>query len=185
MFQVKGIAYLARESMVAAEFGRPAWEAFIQRFRKQEPSFPAQVLPISLIPGDLFLRLNDQLIRDVYAGADPAAIYWQAGVKSAQFAFANQLRDLFRPGDAGRFLAFTPRVYRNYFDSGELVATPETPTTWLVRMTGTPRHLYFELAVMGFASGALGVLQAPHPEPERLKQFSRGDDEVLYRFRTD
>ena len=51
-------------------------------------------------------------------------------------------------------------------------------------MTGTPQHLYFELAVMGFATGALRILKAPRPEPEKLKSFSQGHDEVVYRYFT-
>jgi hypothetical protein len=183
-FQVKGVAFLAREAMVVAELGRPAWDGFLARFRSREPTFPTQILPVTLLTGDLFLRFNDQLAREAYPDLDRDAVYWQAGIRSAEFAFANQLRGLFQPGDAARFLAFTPRVYRTYFDSGELVATPDGPGAYLLRMTGTPQHPYFELAVMGFATGALRLLKAPRPEPGKLATFAQGHAEVLYRFFT-
>ncbi len=185
MFQVRGVAFLARQSMVVADRGQAAWDEFLARFRNADPTFPTQVFPVSLIPGEAFIRLNERLAQALYPKEIPSEHYWQVGVKSAEFAFAHQLRGLFAPGELARFLAFTPRVFRNYFDSGELAAQAVGPTTWELRITGTPRHPYFEYSVMGFGSGALRVLQAAHPEPERLKQFERGDDEVVYRFRTD
>ena len=185
MFQVKGVAYLARQAMVTAERGAPAWEEFLARFRAAEPDFPAQIFPVSLIPGDLFIRLNERLTRELYRGEVASAVYWQVGLKSAEFAFANQLRGLFQPGDFARFMAFTPRVFHNYFDSGELLSRAVSPTVWELRITGTPRHPYFEYSVMGFASGALRWLGALHPEPERLRQFEKGSDEVRYQFRID
>jgi hypothetical protein len=185
MFQVKGVAYLARQAMVTAERGAPAWEQFLARFRASEPDFPAQVFPVTLIPGDLFIRFNERITRELYPNELASAVYWQAGLKSAEFAFANQLRGLFQPGDYARFLAFTPRVFHNYFDSGELLSRAVGPTVWELRIIGTPRHPYFEYSVMGFGSGALRLLGAAHPEPERLQQFEKGFDEVVYHFRID
>ncbi|MCY1074404.1 hypothetical protein [Archangium lansingense] len=43
-------------------------------------------------------------------------------------------------------------------------------------------HIYFELSVMGFASGGLTYLSGKETPHEVLKGFSRGDPEVVYRF---
>jgi hypothetical protein len=182
--QVKGVAFLARESFVIAEYGRDRWMEFMQREQAIDPLWVQPVLPVTRLPVQAFLDLNDRLAAHFFPGQQD--VFWKFGFTSAEFALTKgQLKGLFAPGDTRKFLAFTPQIFKGYYDDGALTSTPVSENAVDLRITGTPRHRYFEESVMGFGSGGLTWLQAPHPEPERLKSFLKGDAEVLYRFRLD
>jgi hypothetical protein len=182
---VKGIAYLAREAMMIAAHGEPKWKNFLADLAKQHPVFQQKPLPISKIPGAEFLALNDA-ITDRFYGGDPKA-YWAYGEQSGGFALTQgQLKGLFQPGEISKFLMFTPMIWKGYFDAGELAVTQTSPTAIEVRIHDVPiKHVYFEYSVIGFAQGALKALKAAHPIPERIRGFSNGDPDILYRFRLD
>lgn len=180
---VKGIAYLARESMMMAAHGADTWRSFMADFSRTEPIFKGQILPITRIPAEAFLRLNDALVQRFYKG-DPQA-YWAYGEQSAQFAMTQgQLKGLFQPGEFQKFLMSTPAIWKGYFDAGELAAIPSGPGTIDIRIFDVPiKHVYFEYSVVGFGKGGMKVPKAPHPDPQLIRGFSKGDDDVLYRFR--
>jgi hypothetical protein len=180
---VKGVAFLARQTMAVQAFGEAAWKAFLAEQAKRDPVFGQLIMPVSRIPADAFLRLNEAFTQRFYGGDTKA--YWQYGVKSAEYALGQgQLKTMFAKGDFRRFALFTPGIWKGYFTEGELTAQLDGDTVEL-RITGVPRpHIYFELAVMGFAAGGLAYLSG-HPQDihhEVLKGFSKGDLEVLYRF---
>lgn len=179
--EVKGVAFLARQMTVVQEHGELAWRTFITQFAEKEPRFAQTVMPVTRLPVDSFVRLNEELVQRFYNG-DPKA-YWQFGIKSAQYALSQgQLKTMFTAGDYRRFLLFTPGIWKSYFTGGELQVRPEVEHTEL-RIIGVPRpHPYFELSVMGFASGGLQVLGASKLRHEIIKGFSRGHLEVVYRF---
>ncbi|MFL5346124.1 MAG: hypothetical protein ACJ8AT_15150 [Hyalangium sp.] len=179
--EVKGVAFLARQMMVVQEHGEPAWRTFISQFSEKDPRFAQTVMPVTRLPVDSFVRFNEALVQHFYGG-DPRA-WWQFGIKSAEYALSRgQLKTMFATGDLRRFLLFTPGIWKSYFTAGELLVRPEPEYTEL-RIAGVPRpHLYFELSVMGFASGGLQMLGASNPRHEVIKGFSRGHPEVIYRF---
>ncbi len=118
--KVAGTAFLAREAMVSAEHGAAEWKAFLDGFAAREPFFRERVLPISKIPAEKFLALNEALVAHFYR-KDPRP-YWSFGVASAKHALTKgQLRTLFAPGELRRFLQFTPSIWKGYFDAGELL----------------------------------------------------------------
>ncbi|OJH35789.1 hypothetical protein [Cystobacter ferrugineus] len=178
---VKGVAFLARQLQAEQTFGRDRWLAFLTEQAKRDPVFAQPVLPVTRIPADAFLRLNDAMTQQFYAG-DPQA-YWKYGLKSAEYALGQgQLKALFSKGDYRRFALFTPGIWKGYFTEGELTAQVRGNVAEL-RITGVPRpHTYFELSVMGFASGGLTYLSGKEIAHEVLKGFSQGDLEVAYRF---
>lgn len=179
---VKGIAYLAREASMVQSHGAERWRSFIDAWRKEHPQFPATVLPISKIEADDFIALNDAMVRAFYGG-DVTRAYWDFGEKSGQFALTQgQLKGLFQPGECRRFLQFTPAVYKGYFDGGEIKVI-DHPQSVEIHIQHVPAHVYFEYSVLGFAKGALEVLGSPHPTPECVRGFSRGDPDIFYRFR--
>jgi hypothetical protein len=182
--EVKGVAFLARQMMVVQERGEAAWRAFITEYAQQEPVFAQTVMPVTRLPVDAFVRFNEALVQRLYGGDN--RVYWQFGVKSAEYALGQgQLKSVFAPGDYRRFILFTPGIWKGYFTEGELQARPDANYAEL-RITGVPRpHLYFELSVMGFAAGGLTFLGAKNLRFEALKGFSKGHNEVLYRFYTE
>ncbi|MBN1209739.1 MAG: hypothetical protein JXB05_33125 [Myxococcaceae bacterium] len=179
--EVKGVAFLARQMMVVQDRGEAAWRAFIKEFAEQEPVFAQTVMPVSRLPVDAFLRLNEALVERLYGG--DSRMYWEFGMRSAEYALGKgQLKALFAPGDFRRFLLFTPGIWKGYFTAGELRVKAEANATEL-HLVGVPRpHLYFEQSVMGFAAGGLTMLGAKNLRHEVLKGFSKGNVEVLYRF---
>src|SRR5262245_32568386 len=106
---VKGMAYLAREAMVIEDLGEPAWRDFLEGWRRSHPDFPTTVLPVTRIPTELFLGLQEALVKALYRGDREA--YWRHGVRSGQHAMMHgSLRGLFKPGEAGetrRLVLFT------------------------------------------------------------------------------
>jgi len=176
---VKGIAYLAREAMVIEDLGEVAWRAFFEGWRETHPDFPATVFPVTRIPTELFLDLQESLVKELYAGDREA--YWRHGIASGVYALTRgQLRGLFKPGEARRLVAFTPQIFRGYFDGGELTATFTSDQRAEVAILGVPPHLYFEYTVLGFLDGGLQTLNPAAERPKRLKGFSAGDSTVLY-----
>lgn len=176
---VRGTGWLARHSAMEQEFGAARWAAFLERQRPHAPFLSTPVMQISRIPVEPFLRVHDALVDEFYQGDEKA--YWRFGETSAQWALANQLRGLFAPHEARRFLQFSPTIYKGYFDGGSL-QTETTPTSVDLIIRGVePRHVYFEYSIIGFAVGGLRVLEAP-ATPELISGFSKGDAEVRYRF---
>jgi hypothetical protein len=179
--EVKGVAFLARQMMVIQDHGEPAWRAFISQYAQKESCFAQSVMPVTRLPVDAFVRLNEALVQRFYGG-DPQA-YWQFGVRSAEYALGRgQLKTMFATGDYRRFLLFTPGIWKSYFTGGDLQARTAPEYTEL-RICSVPRpHPYFELSVMGFAVGGLQVLGTSNLRHEVIKGFSRGHPEVVYRF---
>src|SRR5262249_1356172 len=118
---IKGISHLAREALVVEEFGEARWRAFITDWNKRHPGFPSQILPISKLPIDPYLSMQDEVLKEFYKN-DPMA-YWHIGIKSGMRALGvGQLKGLFKPEETRRFALFTPHVWRGYFDGGEMLA---------------------------------------------------------------
>jgi hypothetical protein len=180
--EVKGVAFLARQMMMVQEHGEETWRTFLAEYARREPIFARPVMPVTRIPVDAFVRFNEALVQRFYGG--DRKVFWQFGIKSAEYALSKgQLKLMFAPGDFRRFLLFTPSMWKGYFTEGEMVARPETDSVELHISNVRRPHLYFELTVMGFAEGGLQFLGAKNLQHEILKGFSRGHNEVLYRFR--
>ncbi len=177
---VRGVAYLAREGLMQEEFGAERWAQFTQTLAPRLTFLAAKVLPVSRIPVGEFLALNDAIVRTFYRGDD--AIYWRFGEQSGEYALTHQLKGLFAKDEVRKFLQFTPQIWKSYFDGGELTCEV-APQHVDIRIFGVPvKHVYFEYSVIGFARGGLALLGVSKPTPSRLKGFSAGDNEVLYRF---
>ncbi|MBL8955084.1 MAG: hypothetical protein JNK82_30185 [Myxococcaceae bacterium] len=179
---VKGVAFHARRSLVTEEKGAAAWEKYFAELCEKEPLFRQPILPITALPIQPFLRALDLLVATVYGG-DPKT-WWHFGVTAGKQALTTgQLKGLFKPGESRKLLAFAPKIWAGYFDFGALTTADSGPDTVDLRITGAPTHPYFEGAVVGFASGAIELLGAPKPLPDRLSGFATGSAEVLYRFK--
>jgi hypothetical protein len=179
--EVKGVAFLARQTMMVQLLGEEVWRTFLSEYAQRDPVFARPVMPVTRLPVDSFLRFNEALVQRFYGGDQK--VYWQFGVKSAEYALSQgQLRSMFGPGDVRRFMLFTPGIWKGYFTEGELQVKPEEGYTEL-RIINAPRpHVYFELSVMGFAAGGLTFLGVKGLQHEAIKGFSKGNTEVVYRF---
>ncbi|XXF77347.1 hypothetical protein P2318_30495 [Myxococcaceae bacterium GXIMD 01537] len=184
MMEVKGVAFLARQQLMMEAFGEQVWREFLTGFAKQQPLFARPVMPMTLLPVDSFLALNDAIVQRFYRG-DMHQAYWQFGERSAEYALRQgQLKAMFGPGDYKRFLQFTPGIWKGYFTEGVLqTEAPAGKGYTDLHITGVSiPHQYFEFAVMAFAKRGLEVLGAKNLRYETLKGFSRGDKVVHYRF---
>lgn len=182
--KVKGMAFLARQALAMAEQGAAEWNAFLRDFARKEPVFAEAVHPVSQLPADAWVRLNEAYVERFHGGDTRA--WWHFGKASAQFALRmGQLQGLFEPGEARRFLEFTPGIWRAYFDGGELDAFPR-PGYVELHLRGVPHpHPYFEFSIMGYAVGGAEVLLGQVVRYEALDGFSMGGREVRYRLFVD
>lgn len=177
--KVKGNGWLARCEAMEKRFGAERWQEFLRSRTSKYPFLQTPVMPISRIEVREFIALHDELV-DVFFAGDKQA-YWRFGEGSAEWALNHQLRGLFSPGEGRRFLQFSPQIYKNYFDGGELTAEVAPSHIDLVIRGVEMPHVYFEYSIIGFAAGGLRVLEL-NVTPECIRGFSRGDDEVRYRF---
>jgi hypothetical protein len=178
---IKGVSHLARQALVIEEFGEERWKAFMADWSKRHPEFLTHVLPISKLPVEPYLQMQDEIVKEFYGG-DPMA-YWHIGIKSGYRAMTTgQLKGLFRPDETKRFALFAPHIWRGYFDGGDITAVARGNEVE-IELSNAPPHLFFEYGIMGFVQGALQVLNPKAEPPRRLKGFSKGDPIVLYSVR--
>lgn len=182
---VKGAAFLAREALMIASKGAPTWRDYMEGYAEQEPFFRHRITDRTLIPAEVFLAFNDDLVRRFFGGDTRA--YWTFGERSAQFALAQGLlKGLFRPGDLAVWLEYTPQLWEAYYDAGKVEVRMISDTLADMLITDVPiPHVYFEYTACGFAEGGLKQVGARNPSPERLRGFSCGDPDVQYRFRLE
>ncbi len=180
---VKGIAFIAREAMLARAHGEEKFRSFLSAHATQNTFFKQKISAISQIPAETFLTFNDAVLAEFYGGNQQA--YWDFGVGSGDYALRDgPFKGMFRPGEYRKFLGLTPAIWKGYFDGGELKVS-STPEYVEVTISGVEtKHVYFEYSVIGFAVGGLRLLgMAKEYAPERVKGFSAGDDVIVYRFR--
>ncbi|MFP2932356.1 hypothetical protein ACLESO_45820 [Pyxidicoccus sp. 3LG] len=179
--EIKGTAFLARHESVVADFGEPAWRAFLTEYAKKDPVFTKPVLPMTWIPAESYVRFSEALLARFYKN-DPKA-YWTFGENAAGAALTKgQLKAMFSQADYRRFLQFFPGVWKAYFSAGSaLVEAGDGRADLHITGVGIP-HAYFEYITMGFMKRGLEVLGAKNVKSERIKGFSMGDTECHYRF---
>ncbi len=181
MMMVKGVAFLARQSMLMQTLGEQTWNNFLAEQAQSEPLFAQPMLPISLIPAEVFLAFNDAAV-DRFFNSDRKA-YFGFGEKSGEYALREgPLKGMFKPGDFKRFAQFTPSIWKNYYTMGELRASVDGDFADVHTSSPIP-HVYFEYTAMGFVKAGLEMLSGKPVEHQIVKAFSRGDDTSHYRFR--
>ena len=180
---VKGTAFVARKALLERKFGVERFDAVLRAQAKLDPIFARPILATSKIPIDAFLRLNDRIVRDLYAGDDKS--YFEAGVASAEFALGEggPYRALVTNRDIVSFAASAPRIYRTYFDEGEAAGTATDEKHIALTLTGIPiRHVYFEYAICGYFGRGLELVSGRTISSKCVRGFSRGDADVRYEY---
>ncbi|MFT3771469.1 MAG: hypothetical protein QM820_39140 [Minicystis sp.] len=181
--EIKGTAFLARKAMLAQEFGDARASAFLEAYAREDPFFARMILATSTIPIDRFIAFNEAMVRDLYGGDQQS--YFRFGVKSADWALTagpykhlRATKSLVQFAESGRLL------YQNYYSEGRAETTIDGNVIDL-RLLGIPagcRHVYFELAIVGYFHRGLELVGARAVKHRRVRGFSTGDAEVHYQY---
>jgi hypothetical protein len=181
--EVKGVAYLARRSMLVAEFGEQRFRDIVDAVAKKHPVFGTPILATSAIDIRAFLDFNDAIVTALYRGDTKS--FWAFGEKSADWALTQgPYKHLLASKSVSEFADSATRIYRNYFNEG--TATSEVaPGRVDLTLTGVPpayRHVYFEYSIFGYFKRGLELVGARELRLERIKGFSKGDPIVHYLY---
>jgi len=181
LVEIKGTAFVARKAALEKRFGVERFAEVLRAQAREDAVFAAPILATSRLPIEAFLRLQDRIVRELYAGDTRS--YFDAGVASAEFALGENgpYRVLVTSRDVASFTASAPRIYRTYFDEGEAVGTYDGARRVTLRLSGIPiRHVYFEYAICGYFGRGLELVTGKPVTMKCVRGFARGDADVLY-----
>ncbi len=181
VMNVKGSAFLARKHSLEPELGAQHWNDFMAKMVAEDSYFEAPILQTTLIPVQKFLNFNDALIKTFYRG--DAYTYWIFGEKTGQHLFENgPYKNLWYSGNYERFVETLPRIWSTFYDHGVLSTVVDEQGVE-VKISELPiLHPYFEYTTMSFVKKGLELTGADITSHEVLKGFSKGDQQVHYRF---
>jgi hypothetical protein len=183
MMHTQGSAFLARRELVTATVGANRWEEFLARFAEREPFFAQQILPETKIPMQAFLDLNDALVDELFDGDQRA--HWRFGEASAEWASRNRpYREYFDTRSFKRFIDGTPRLWRTYYDEGDIEARWYEKERYAdVCVFALPIvHIHFEYNVMGYTRRGLELTGATIKLMRAISSVETGDGEIRYQF---
>jgi hypothetical protein len=182
--EIKGTAFVARKAMLERKFGAARFDAVLRAQVAVDPLFGRPILATTRLPIDAFMRLNERIVKELYAGDDHS--YWEAGQASAEFALGESgpYRVLVTSRDVKAFAESAPRIYRTYFDEGDALGELRPDGVVLLTLTGIPyRHVYFEYAICGYFAHGLSLVSGKKVDTTCVRGFSRGDADVRYELR--
>ncbi len=180
--EVKGTAFLARRAFLVGAFGQDAWDAFFDTWRANEPAFADDIIAVTSLPVEPFLRLNDAVVDEFYDGE--AQTHWLFGQASAEWALREgPYKAFFRSGAVANFLRTSPTLWRAYYSAGSFRVdwNADTRIADAHIEVSTP-HVHFEFNVMGYLSRAIELTGETVVRQDVVAGFSRGDSHVHYRF---
>jgi hypothetical protein len=180
--EVKGTAFLARKSYVSREHGERRFDELLRRAALRDPVFNETILATTQLPVDAFLRFNELVVTELYAGDEQS--YFRFGAASATWALTEgPYKHLVTEKSIPRFAASAPVIYRIYFTAGEArseVLSERRVDTFLLGIE--PHHVYFEYAIMGYFARGLELVSGTVVAMKVRRGFSRGDRDVHYEF---
>lgn len=178
--KVKGSTLLSRRAMLAERIGPSIYDAFVDDFARTHPSFPQPILPSTLVPVEVFLQFNDELVRRHFGGDNE--IWWHLGELSADF-FSKQgpYVESFYRGDYQRFWSMLPTVWETQYTEGEARARAHG-NTLDIEIDCPVAHVYFELSTIGFVRRGLEMKAGRKVEMRRVSGFEAGSRTVHYQF---
>ena len=182
--KVKGTAFIARKSMLVPEIGEARWDALVAEVSEKEPAFRRPILASTVLPIEGFLRLQDEIVRQIYGGDEKS--YFDFGEKSAQWSLTQgPYKHLVKSKSYEQFARLARGIYANYFTEGE--ATSEVIDNLVrLRIHGVPKqhhHAYFEYAICGYFKRGLELVSGKPVVMKAIRGFTRGDSDVFYEFR--
>ena len=182
---VKGTAFVARRAFLIAAFGDDAWQSFFDVFLRQQPTFDADIIPVSVIPVADFLAFNEAVVEHFYDG--DVRTHWRFGEASAEWALREgPYKSFFQSNDVADFLRTAPSLWKAYYSEGSFRAALDDEARIVDAHIEVPvAHVHFELNVMGYLRRALELTGAMVLQHEAVEGFTLGDSRIHYRFRLE
>jgi hypothetical protein len=180
---VKGTAFLARKVMLIEEIGEDRFNQIVSEIAKKEPIFERPIHATTLIPMGVFVAFNDALIDQLYGGDRTA--YIRFGEKSAEYALMiGPYKRIRETNSVAVFVDSARFIYQGYYTAGRAEGTFQGDVAEL-RLHGVPsenHHLYLEYASAGYLRRGIEIMSMHGVTMTCLRGFSRGDDDVHYRY---
>ena len=170
----KGVAFLARKSLIGEQFGKEKWEAFLAEQAEREPYFKTAVLPTTLIPIDIFLRFNEEIIARFFRGDEKA--YLVVGEKTAEYSLVDgPYKTYLKSHDYQRLVEDSiPKLWLKFYTDGRVETTYSKGGAEATIMDLPVKHPYFEFAVVGYMKKTLELAGA------KGVRFKKVDDETTH-----
>ena len=183
--EVKGTAFIARKSMLEREHGPDRFEEVLHKVAETEACFRAPVLATTRLPIKSFMKFNDMVVKELYAGDEHS--YFRFGEASAAWALSptGPYKHLVTNKSVPEFAASAHNIYRNYFTEGDARSEVHGNKVTLQLVDIATPHVYFEYAIMGYFKRGLEMVSGGHVRMTRKRGFSKGDADVLYEFELD
>jgi hypothetical protein len=179
--EVKGSAFVARKALLEKEHGAERFDRLLRKFAEREPVFRAPILATTRLPIDAFLRFNETVVAELYAGDEQS--YFRFGEASAQWALTGgPYKHMVTNKSIGEFAASAPNIYRTYFTDGEASSEVRGAEVTLRLFDIEAHHVYFEYAITGYFKRGLELVSGKKVRMTADRGFSKGDTDVLYRF---
>lgn len=181
--EVRGTAFLARKMMLVEELGEERFCELVAEIARIEPIFAEPIHATSLIPIRSFVVFNEALVTTLYGG--DSASYVLFGEKSAEYGLTlgpyKRIKDT---NSVGVFVESARIIYQGYYTEGRAEGCLDGNVADLKLHGVHPedRYLYLEYAIAGYVRRGIELVGLRSVAMERVRGFSRGDDEVHYRY---
>lgn len=180
---VKGTAFLARKVMLVEEIGEERFNRIVAEIARREPIFGQPIHATTLIPMRVFLAFNDAIIDEVYGG--DRSTYLLFGERSAEYALLlGPYKRIRETNSVAVFVESARFIYQGYYTAGRAEGTLDGDVAEL-RLHGVPcehKHLYLEYESAAYVRRGIELIDMHAVTMECVRGFSRGDDEVHYRY---
>jgi hypothetical protein len=181
--EVKGTAFLARKVMLTEEFGEDRWNGFLRELSARQPIFGEPIHATTLIPMPVFVAFNDAAAITFYGG-DPCA-FLRFGEKSAEYALVlGPFKRIRETNSVAVFVESARFIYQSYYTAGRAEGSLEGDIAdlKLLAVPAEHRHLFLEQASAAYIRRGMELISMHSVAMECLRGFSRGDEEVHYRY---
>lgn len=183
---VKGTAFLARKVMLIEEIGEDVYQRFLAEIAEREPIFGQGIVATTLIPIRSFIAFNEAIV-DRFFNGDPNA-YFRFGEKSAEHALLiGPYKRIRETSSIAAFVESARFIYQGYYTAGRAEGSIEGDEAEL-KIHGIPsdcRHLYFEYVIASYVRRGIELTGLRSTTMTRVLGFSRGDDEIHYRYHVE
>lgn len=173
--------------MLIQEIGEARWAELVNEISALEPVFARPILATTILPIRPFLRFNDIIVRRIYDG--DVQSYFHFGEMSAQWSLTQgPYKHLLAAKNVDSFAALAKVIYSNYFTEGRAesrIIRDGGRTVIELRLLDIPRevhHAYFEYAICGYFKRGLELVSGGAVTMKPLRQFVKGDPDVLYEY---
>ena len=179
--KIRGTAFLGRKVFIIQSFGQDVWDRLIADIVQQQSFFQRDIMPITLIEEDEFLKFNDYVVGKLYGG--DKNIYWTFGEESAKWALQEgPLKAFMASKKIENFIGTVPHMWKSYYTEGHAEVRSNEKNIFELEIGGVElRHVYYEYTTFGFLKSGLILAGASQVGLDCLRGFSKGDNDIFYR----